>query len=365
MVNSCSNVFAKPFLRKTLIFVQALSGQVMTVEAQELFSFYSDQISLGENSKRLEMTFSTNQVRGVAEYDVLNEKHLVTTRLVGESLCPEDDLPTLYDLQIQEYILSRTNLFEKLSNSRTYHTRTQGNEIRLDIWRRFSTMIYGDSTTNDAVTHLNTYIEDTIHWLRNQYPERAQCVTQYFERATMPARETTISQILQDPSAYHGKRIRISGYYKSEMECSSFSEPYPDDIQSNPTDPLDHLRKYKHALWLGGLMTISELEESKIDAISKVFQEATNARTRIWIEGVLITDQIHSDIYDTKSKGVGHLGLWSAAIDDISDAGFVLDVPRRSPLIRWIYSGVLLFALHVGFRFTQRLFQKNQRRICT
>ena len=98
-------------------------------------------------------------------------------------------------------------------------------------------------------------------------------------------------------------------------------------------------------------MNISEIEPSKADAARRVFQEATNTRTKIWIEGLVVTDRISPDLYDTKSEGggMGHLGLWTAEISDVSDAGLVLDEPQPPHPRRWLYLGILLLALSAVF----------------
>ena len=313
-------VFKKAFLGKVLFLALTLNGIVTTATAQELFSFFGCQPGSGDvPTKRVEIAFSSRQIRGIIEYDVLTATNMIRTRWVGDSTYPSKDL-SLFCPSVQNSILSRTNLFQTLARNRTYFVRPDAYEIHIDIRdeqdKKVWFKIYGDATTNAALIELNAFVERTILWLYVKYPEHAQCITQRFERATVPARDVTISQVLQNPSAYHGKRVRVSGYYQNEFESSAISEHYPEKTKRYP---------YEQSLWLGGYMKISEIGELKAEVIGKVLGEAANTRRKIWMEGLIVTDKLNTDLYNTKSKGVGHLGLWNVAIDDLSNAGFAQD----------------------------------------
>ena len=320
------DMYARAFPRKTLFFALTLNLSATMVEAQELFAFSSSQGKTGGMpDKCLAMTFSPNQIRGIVEYDVFNATTMIRTWLIGESPFPSNDLPSLYP-PIQNFILSRTDMFKDLGDNRTFHVRSESNQVYFDVRTKFSVMMYGDSTTNEAVVKLNSQIEDMIHLLRKQYPERAQSITQRFERAAMPARETTISEILKNASAYNGKRVRITGYYRiglelnAIVECEKYAGTNRMSYARNPEKPTR--KSYQQSLWLGNGLIISEIEKSKADAIKEVFGKAANTQNKIWVEGLILTRQSSTDLYDSKSEGLGHLGMWDAAIDDISDAGF-------------------------------------------
>jgi len=89
----------------------------------------------------------------------------------------------------------------------------------------------------------------------------------------------SLQELLADPKKYHGKRVRVSGYYHSEFEHSSLS-----------VDP-DTITNDKKSVWLGGMSYFARPED--VTALNDTF---------ITVEGIFTAGPS------------GHMGLWAAEI---------------------------------------------------
>ncbi|MFY8215850.1 MAG: hypothetical protein ACOVMP_04535 [Chthoniobacterales bacterium] len=68
----------------------------------------------------------------------------------------------------------------------------------------------------------------------------------HLQGETTPAVVTDFATLLNDPDAFDGKRIRLSGFYHAEFECSSFA------------GSKDDLENYARAVWLNGPSTFAD-----------------------------------------------------------------------------------------------------------
>ena len=90
--------------------------------------------------------------------------------------------------------------------------------------------------------------------------------------------------LLADPKKYDGKRIRLTGYYHGEFECSSFAATKKD------------ISDYKHALWLGGPSSFANYDK---------IRESNDMM--INVEGTLNLN-FH-----------GHMGLWMGELTRLTE----------------------------------------------
>ncbi|MDB6079448.1 MAG: hypothetical protein JWO82_3195 [Akkermansiaceae bacterium] len=101
------------------------------------------------------------------------------------------------------------------------------------------------------------------------------------EGATIPAREVTFAELLLDPQVYHGKRVRLTGYYHGEFEGSCFREK------------AEGAGDWKRTIWLGGASVHANPDQ--IDEVNDDY---------IIVEGT----------YSFEDKG--HMGMFAGSLCD-------------------------------------------------
>jgi hypothetical protein len=77
-------------------------------------------------------------------------------------------------------------------------------------------------------------------FLKKHTAGKLQKTTKTIQGETAPPTDVSFAQLLKNPQAYDGKRIRITGYYHGEFEGSSFATSKAE------------IENYKQAVWLNG-----------------------------------------------------------------------------------------------------------------
>ena len=122
--------------------------------------------------------------------------------------------------------------------------------------------------------------------------EKREFTKRSIQGETVKPLSITFSELLKNPQAYDGKRIRLTGYYHAEFEESSFAIS-KDDLHHFS----EALRKYDHCLWLGSFSTFKDLRK---------VSEAND--TEIEFEGTL----------DMESHG--HMAAWMGELARLTAA---------------------------------------------
>jgi hypothetical protein len=114
----------------------------------------------------------------------------------------------------------------------------------------------------------------------DQPPDRANSTT-VTEGDKQPARAVKLSEVLDHPDEYHGKRISVIGFYHEEFEGSSFS------IDQTASRKLNT----KQSVWRSSISTFAD-------------KSAINDRNDAWlrIDGIFL-----------RGPG-GHMGMWPGEI---------------------------------------------------
>ena len=118
-----------------------------------------------------------------------------------------------------------------------------------------------------------------------------------------PCVAATLKELLSRPEDYHGRRVRVTGYYHVEFEHSSLSAGR------------DSIREYKDSVWLGGESHFAKPED------------------------VVSQNDAYLTVEGTFTAGPeGHLGLWAGAINrltkiekSITEQSPVGDVLKAAP----------------------------------
>jgi hypothetical protein len=76
--------------------------------------------------------------------------------------------------------------------------------------------------------------------------EKREITKQTLEGETIAPKVLDFATLLKSPKDYDGKRIRLTGFYHGEFECSSFSATKAG------------IREYDKALWLGGMSSFAD-----------------------------------------------------------------------------------------------------------
>lgn len=147
---------------------------------------------------------------------------------------------------------------------------------------------------DDAHPALRGELTGRSHSLERFEGQRVRsCVTRRTRTASegdhQPSREVTLAEVLDDPDAFHGKRIMVAGHYRVEFESSSLSV----------TQEASEERDYARSVWLGGSSTFAKAENITFRAGLNPLDAPP---TPVVVEGVFF-----------KGRG-GHMGLWPGEI---------------------------------------------------
>ena len=96
--------------------------------------------------------------------------------------------------------------------------------------------ILGYGSDDDSVSHTfyalpTNAVRRRIHALTREFaaalwaehPDGREVTTQVWEKITVPARTIDLNKLIKHAKEYVGKRVRVTGFYHSEFECSSLS----------------------------------------------------------------------------------------------------------------------------------------------